>query len=77
MPKDAVDPWYDHFDSNGWLVGGKAPMKDWHAAMRNGKRQWEKIKAQQTYGTNSRTGGAGQSRNSSLNAAAINDYGSP
>lgn len=28
----------DHFDSNGWKVGGKAPMKDWRAAM----RQWAK-----------------------------------
>jgi uncharacterized protein YdaU (DUF1376 family) len=28
----------DHFDSNGWKVGGKAAMKDWRAAM----RQWAK-----------------------------------
>ena len=25
----------DHFKSNGWKVGGKAPMKDWQAAARN------------------------------------------
>ncbi len=31
--------WYDHFQSNGWKVGGKAPMKDWKAAMRNGARR--------------------------------------
>lgn len=24
----------DHFDSNGWKVGGKTPMKDWKAAIR-------------------------------------------
>ena len=31
--KDAQDFW-DHFSSNGWRVGGRAPMKDWHAAAR-------------------------------------------
>jgi hypothetical protein len=25
----------DHYDSNGWKVGGKSPMKDWKAAVRN------------------------------------------
>ena len=25
----------DHFTSNGWKVGGKAPMRDWQAAVRN------------------------------------------
>jgi hypothetical protein len=32
------ESWFDHFEANGWKVGGKAPMKDWKAAMRNGKR---------------------------------------
>lgn len=33
-----MDPeaYYDHFESNGWKVGGKAPMRDWQAAC----RQW-------------------------------------
>ncbi|MBF2709092.1 transcriptional regulator [Flavobacterium soyangense] len=26
---------YNHFQSNGWLVGGKSKMKDWKAAARN------------------------------------------
>ena len=26
---------FNHFQSNGWMVGGKAPMKDWHAAAGN------------------------------------------
>lgn len=35
-----IDPqqFCDHYDSNGWRVGGKAPMKDWKAAVRT----WEK-----------------------------------
>lgn len=31
--------WFDHFESNGWRVSGKTPMKDWRAALRNGKRR--------------------------------------
>jgi hypothetical protein len=26
---------FNHFESNGWKVGGKSPMKDWQAAARN------------------------------------------
>lgn len=29
----------DYFDSNGWLVGGKAPMADWRASFRNWMRR--------------------------------------
>lgn len=34
-----VEAWYDHFESNGWRVSGKAAMKDWRAALRNGNRR--------------------------------------
>ena len=34
-----ADPFYDYFQSNGWKVGGKAPMKDWKAAARNWTRR--------------------------------------
>lgn len=30
-----AESFFDHFQSNGWLVGGKAKMKDWNAAARN------------------------------------------
>lgn len=33
-----VEAWWDHFESNGWKVSGKTPMKNWQAAMRTGKR---------------------------------------
>ncbi len=26
---------FNYFESNGWRVGGKSPMKNWHAAARN------------------------------------------
>lgn len=39
-PTEDVQAWYDHFQSNGWKVSGKTPMKDWQAAVRNGFRRW-------------------------------------
>ncbi|KZE77507.1 hypothetical protein AV926_14125 [Myroides marinus] len=35
-----VDPekFFDHYESNGWMIGGKSKMKDWKAAIRT----WEK-----------------------------------
>jgi len=30
-----AEKYHNHFQSNGWLVGGKTPMKDWKAAARN------------------------------------------
>jgi len=30
-----AEKFYNYFCSNGWLVGGKSPMKDWQAAARN------------------------------------------
>jgi hypothetical protein len=26
---------FDHYEANGWKVGGKAPVKNWQAAARN------------------------------------------
>ncbi len=34
-PELEAHKFYNHFQSNGWKVGGKSPMKDWHAAARN------------------------------------------
>lgn len=41
LPSSEVDTFVDHFASNGWKVGGKSPMKDWAAALRNWKRGWQ------------------------------------
>lgn len=30
-----AEKYHNHFQSNGWLVGGKTKMKDWKAAARN------------------------------------------
>lgn len=34
-PEQTANAFFDYFESNGWRVGGKAPMKDWKAAVRN------------------------------------------
>lgn len=35
FPATEAEKFYNYFQSNGWKVGGKAPMKDWRAAARN------------------------------------------
>lgn len=39
LSDNEADAFIDHFTANGWKVGGKAPMKDWKAALRNWKRR--------------------------------------
>lgn len=34
-----AETFYDYFCSNGWKVGGRAPMKDWKASARNWLRR--------------------------------------
>ena len=34
-PLVEAEKFFNHFQSNGWLVGGKSKMKDWKAAARN------------------------------------------
>lgn len=34
QPNEA-DKFFNHYESNGWLVGGKSKMKNWQAAARN------------------------------------------
>jgi hypothetical protein len=38
LPYTEGQKFWDHFSSNGWKIGGKAPMKDWKAACRTWKR---------------------------------------
>ena len=34
-PLSEAERFFDHYESNGWLVGGKSKMKNWEAAARN------------------------------------------
>ena len=31
-PATEAQKFFNHYQSNGWLVGGKTPMKDWHSS---------------------------------------------
>ncbi len=35
FPPVEAEKFYNYFQSNGWLVGGRSKMKDWKAATRN------------------------------------------
>jgi len=41
-----AEMFFNHFESNGWKVGGKAPMKNWNAAARNWIVRDEKYQTQ-------------------------------
>lgn len=41
LPDSEVDKFVNHFESNGWKVGGKAPMKSWQHALANWKVRLE------------------------------------
>ncbi|MCU4157857.1 hypothetical protein J1N10_17925 [Carboxylicivirga sp. A043] len=34
-PETEAQRFFNYYESNGWLIGGKTPMKDWKAAARN------------------------------------------
>lgn len=42
----------DHFESNGWRVGGKSPMVDWQAAFRSWMRRCTQFQPAATAGRN-------------------------
>ena len=42
-----VESAFDYYESNGWKVGGKAPVKDWRACARNCQRRNQQPKGNQ------------------------------
>ena len=44
MPASEGQAFIDHHQAKGWIIG-KSPMKDWRAAMRTWKRNWQKFQA--------------------------------
>ena len=43
FPEKEAQKFYNHFQSNGWKVGGKTPMQDWQASARNWMLNAEKF----------------------------------
>jgi hypothetical protein len=42
---------FNHFESNGWKVGGKTPMKNWNAAARNWMLNSQRFSTSQNFST--------------------------
>lgn len=53
--KAEAESFYDHYQSNGWLVGGKSKMKDWQAASRNWIKNSIKFSKNGNTGNNTKT----------------------
>ncbi len=56
-----AEKFYNYFQSNGWKVGGRAPMKDWQAAARNWLLNSHKF----------------ETKKPSLHASTVKDYAEP
>lgn len=56
-----AEKFYNYFQSNGWKVGGLAPMRDWQAAARNWLLNSHKF----------------ETKKPSLHASTVKDYGEP
>lgn len=48
FPADEAASAFDHFEANGWKIGGKAKMQDYQATCRNCHRTWLKRVPQTT-----------------------------
>jgi hypothetical protein len=66
-PAKEAEKFYNYFQSNGWLVGGRTPMKDWKAAARNWMLNANKF---------SRTANV-KSKAGNLNATTNKNYSEP
>ena len=64
-PNVEAEKFFNHFQSNGWLVGGKSKMKDWKAAARNWILNLEKFKP------------ANKLQPNNLNVSNSKDYAEP
>ncbi len=49
FPESEAKKFYNHYQSNGWLVGGKSPMKDWKAASEKWMTNTEKFNAHEKH----------------------------
>lgn len=67
FPSIEAQKFVNYFSSNGWLVGGKAEMKDWQAAARNWMLNTQKFN---NYGES-------EDRAKHLNTTTTKDYSEP
>lgn len=56
LPIEA-EKFFNHYESNGWLIGGRSPMKNWKAASRNwilNSQKFNNVKQKNTHVTTSK-----------------------
>ena len=66
FPELEAKKFFNYFSSNGWLVGGKAPMVDWQAAAQNWMLNSKNFTNHEHY-----------NRSGNLNAGTDKDYSEP
>ncbi|MEQ9217921.1 MAG: hypothetical protein RLO17_07765 [Cyclobacteriaceae bacterium] len=72
-PPVEAEKFYNYFQSNGWLVGGRSKMKDWKAAARNWMLNAQKFNA---YAKDQRNHQPGP-KPGNLHTGSNKDYGEP
>lgn len=68
-PLSEAERFFDHYESNGWLVGGKSKMKNWEAAARNWLKNSKKF--------NSLSPSRAESKPNNLQATTNKSYKEP
>jgi hypothetical protein len=77
-PAIEAEKFFNYFQSNGWLVGGKTPMKNWKAATKNWMLNTEKFNNSKTK-SNGRVTSSGVERRSAgkLHTTTGKNYDEP
>ncbi len=76
-PELEATKFYNYFESNGWKVGGKSPMKNWNAAAINWMLNSTKYNAQSTANETSKRNSKNAPSPGQLNTGNEKDYGEP
>ena len=71
-PLEEAEKFFNHYESNGWLVGGKSKMKNWQAAARNWLLNSKKFNVIQNSTKNLTT-----TKSTNLNATTGKSYREP
>jgi hypothetical protein len=68
-----AEKFYNHYESNGWLVGGKTPMKNWKASVNN----WILNSVKFSNGKANSSNNKASNRAGQLHTATGKDYSEP
>lgn len=80
FPAPEAEKFFNYFESNGWLVGGRSPMKNWKAAANNWILNAQKFNNGKTIRSNNKSSqqmGNTNLRAGNLYASTNKNYGEP